>query len=300
MTAEKEGSVTTEIVAFDSTAQVLNDLTRRHSQTVYDVTTADGMDSAKSAYKEINAHSIALEKARKKEKESVLTRGRLIDSEAKKISTELDALRLPIKDLIDQEEDRQKELFEAKLQAERDAIAAEEAARKAAEQKILADQQAEIDRQKKEIDAKNEALRKEEQAAKDRIAKAEREAAQRIADQQKVAQDEIDAQNKILEDARIAKQLEQQKIQDEKDRLARAEAQKIEDERLAEQRKKDEEKRLQREEEENIARAAQRAANEISDGYEMLSTFVTRFSSNQKFASVCSEITAFIERRKAA
>ena len=127
-----------EIVAYKPVEAVISDLTARYRGVVYDVTTTDGMADAKAGYREINGYSITLEKAREKEKAESLAYGRFVDSEAKRISAPLDALRLPIKAMIETETKRLEREREAAVKAEQERIEAEALAKKEAEERQLA------------------------------------------------------------------------------------------------------------------------------------------------------------------
>jgi hypothetical protein len=118
------------------------------------VSTDKGMGEAKGAYKEINQHSITLENARVKEKADSLAYGRFVDAEAKRIAEQLDALRLPIKEQIDEVAKREQREREAAVKAEEARILAEQAAAKAAEEAKMAAERAEIARQRAELEAR--------------------------------------------------------------------------------------------------------------------------------------------------
>lgn len=105
-----------QVVAFNKTEAALADLKKRFSGVRYAVELPEVMKEAKAAHKEIAGYRIALEKRRKELKAPVLERGRLIDSEAERITAELVALEKPIKLQIDAEEKR---LADIKAEAER-------------------------------------------------------------------------------------------------------------------------------------------------------------------------------------
>ncbi len=131
--------MTTEIVAYSETKAALATLAQKYKDVVYDTSKPDQLNLAVAAYKDINAHSIILEKARVKEKADSLAYGKRVDSEAREISDQLDALRLPIKTMIETETKRAEREKAAKEQAEREAaeLAAREA-REAEERKMAA------------------------------------------------------------------------------------------------------------------------------------------------------------------
>src|SRR5258708_2529252 len=172
----KGESMTTAVVAYSSTEAALADLTTKYKGVVYDVATEEGMFVAKAAYKDINTHSITLEKAREKEKAESLAYGRWVDSEAKRISEQLDALRLPIKSQIETETKRAEREKEEALRIEAERIAAEEKAKKDAEESRMAAERAEIARQQQELlKATQEAAKRVEEAKRASRPKIEKE-----------------------------------------------------------------------------------------------------------------------------
>jgi fused signal recognition particle receptor len=225
-----------EVVAYNPVKAALADLEHKYKAVVFDVSTPAGMSTAKAAYKDINAYSIMLEAARVKEKADSLTYGRFVDSEAKRIADQLDALRLPIKNQIDEVAKAEQRAREAAIKEAQDRIIAEHDAAKAAEEKRMAEQRAEIARQQAEIaraqrEAEEEArtsrakIEQEERAARlireeaDRAARREREAAEaeakKVRDAEearlKAERDRIDAEARALAEA---KRQEQQRIDD--------------------------------------------------------------------------------------
>lgn len=276
------------IVAYTPTEAALVDLAQKYQNVVYDVTTPDGMASAKAAYKDINSHSITLEKAREKEKAESLAYGRFVDSEAKRIAERLDALRLPIKTMIEAETKRVEREREEAVRKEAERIAAEEKARKDAEEAKLAAERAEIARQRQELEAaQKEAARAQEEAARAsrlRIEEEERKA--------RLAREEAD---RI---ARSAREAEEARLKIERDKI---DAAKREAEQLEWEKKRAEEleaKRI-REAEEAKAREAQRKANEILDANQMLESFCTRFGHLPQFESIVGIIESFLQKKAA-
>lgn len=112
----------TRIPEYNDTAVALADLKTRYDAVVFDVTTGKGMTAAKEARAELRGYRIALEAKRKEIKEPALTRCREIDSEAKRITIELEALEDPIDDLIKAEEQRKEREKAAREQAERERL----------------------------------------------------------------------------------------------------------------------------------------------------------------------------------
>ena len=116
----------TKITAYSQVEAALSDLDARYRGFVTDVRTPSGLQSAKAAYKDVNQYSLALEAARVKEKAESLAYGRFVDSEAKRIADRIDALRLPIKDMIETETKREQREREEAIKREQERIAAEE------------------------------------------------------------------------------------------------------------------------------------------------------------------------------
>lgn len=247
---------TQEITAFNATEAELGDLESKYTGVVFDVTDDAVMTEAKSAYKDINSRSITLEKARKKEKAESLAYGKFVDSEAKRISSRLDVLRLPIKATIDEEVNRVAIAHEAAVQAERDRIEAEALAAQQAEEKRLADQQAEIDRQKAE-------LAKQQKEQEDR----ERESRMRIETQEREAR----------------------RAQEETDRIAREEA----EEKARVERKAQEAKEAKKQ---ARIREDQEKAQHKADGFQLLESFVNRFGDDPDFVDMAKSISTFLAR----
>ncbi|MGN6383686.1 MAG: DUF1351 domain-containing protein [Dyella sp.] len=113
------GSNLTAIAEYTETAAALADLRQRHAGVVYDVTQPKEMKKAKEARAELRGLRVALEKKRQELKAPVLERGRLLDSEAKRITEELVALEEPIDVQIKAEEARVEEERLRKLEEER-------------------------------------------------------------------------------------------------------------------------------------------------------------------------------------
>jgi hypothetical protein len=124
-TTEKvAGSNLTAIAEYTETAAALADLRQRHEGVVYDVTQPKQMKAAKEARRELRDLRVALEKKRQELKAPVLERGRLLDSEAKRITEELVALEEPIDNQIKAEEARVEEERLRKLEEERQRVEA--------------------------------------------------------------------------------------------------------------------------------------------------------------------------------
>lgn len=180
----------------------------------------------------------------------------------------------------------------------------ERAQREAAEAETRRLAEAEAERLRKieaEDRARRERIEQEEREARERREAADREARERReADERrlKAEQDRIDAERRALEDKQREERLAEEARQREQ-RLAQEAAEREERERAeAEQRSRDEEARVAREAEEAREREAQRKANELLDGRELLVTFKGRFAHREEFAPVMKAIDAYLGGNK--
>jgi hypothetical protein len=254
---------------------------------VCDVTTPKGLAEAKAAHREVAALRIALEKTRKKVKEDVLARSKLIDGEANRIFALIAAIEDPIKTQIEAEERREQEAREAAIKAEQERLAAEERARKEAEEKRLAEERA-------KLVAEREAFERQQAEARAKL------------------QAEEDARRKALaeEEARVrtARRAEEEKLAAERERVE-AERSKLEEAARAEQFRKDEEARAVRLEEQRkrdadenarqmARREAKRQEQDRLDARATLETFLQRYGDEPEFGAVAAAIRAYFERQK--
>lgn len=106
-----------QIVEYTQTAAALAMLREKHCGP-FDVTTTKGMMIAKEARAEVRGYRVVLEKLRVELKAPALERTRLIDAEAKRITTELLQIEEPIDQAIKAEEKRKEEEKAAKARAE--------------------------------------------------------------------------------------------------------------------------------------------------------------------------------------
>jgi hypothetical protein len=118
--------MSTSIQAYSKTEAALATLRESYKDVVYDVTTSDGMRSAKEARAEIRTWRTDLEKERVKVKADALAHCKRVDAEAKRITKELEALEDPI--------DAQIKIEEGKKEAERKLL--EEVAAKAEAERV--------------------------------------------------------------------------------------------------------------------------------------------------------------------
>lgn len=231
--------MTQEITVYKPVEAALADLSSRYKGLVFDVVNPDGMQQAKAAYKDINSYSVTLEKARTTEKAESLAYGRRVDSEAKRIADQLDALRLPIKNQIEAETKRAEREREEKMQAELARLDAEERAKKAAEEKRLADERAAIAAERATLEVERKAREEEERKRREAIKAEERAAKARIDALEREAREARDRADREAREAREAKERELKAIQDRIDAEARKEREVAETKAAAERRAKE-------------------------------------------------------------
>lgn len=254
-----ETITTTEITEYKPIEAVLAELSKRHRGVVFDVAQPSGMKAAKAAKADIAQYRIALEKARVKLKADVLERGRLLDGEARRISTQLAALEDPIDDQIKAEERREEAARQAAILAEQQRLEAEARAKKEAEERALAEARAKLDAERAAFEQQQAAARaKEEEARKVRQAE----------------EDRLRAEQRRLDE-------ERRKVEQAAEDKARAERQAAE-----------EAERKVREAREATAREERRKINELLDAEEMAQSFVARFGHLKRFAPIVRAIKA--------
>jgi hypothetical protein len=110
--------VTKAVAEFDRVGAGLAELRKQYGNVVYDVTTAPGMNDAKAARVAIREPRYEIERIRKSAKAPILALGKKLDSEAARITSELEKLERPIDTAIKAEEDRKEREKEARIQAE--------------------------------------------------------------------------------------------------------------------------------------------------------------------------------------
>ena len=284
--------MSTEIQEYSKTEAALAELSGKYKSVIFDCTTSEGMLTATKGRAEIRGYRVALEKMRKEIKEPALRRTQLIDSEARRITAELESLENPIDQQIKNEQARKE--FERTC-AEREArekIEAEELARKQIEDAKRAAELAEIERGRADL-AKAEAARLEaDRQARLEIEKEQRAARMKIEEEERasrIAREEADRvarQDREAEEARIAS--ERKKA--EAERTAAEEAQR-------KLRQAEEDKmRADREAEETKQREIRRKANELTDAREMLLTFKKMFGHIDDFAAVVKAIDVVLKK----
>lgn len=116
--------MTTAIAEYSATDAALADLRTKYEAVVFDVTNGKGMAEAKKARAEIRDYRVSLEKCRVEIKAPALERCRQIDSEAKRITAELESLENPIDRQIKDEMGRKQREKEEGERIERERVAA--------------------------------------------------------------------------------------------------------------------------------------------------------------------------------
>lgn len=280
-----------EIVSYNPTKAALADLTARYKGLVFDVTTTKGMSEAKAAYREINAHSIALENARKKEKQESLEYGRFVDSEAKRIDDQLEAIRLPIKVQIETETKRAEREEAARVEAERLRILAEQQAAKDAEEKRMAEARAEIAKAQAELAkaAAEQARIAAESRAK--IEAEERAARMKIEEEQRQERLARQAREEV---ERMKRQEEEARLKAERDKLE-AERRAVEEAKRKEQAEAEAKAKAIRDAQEAEQREVRRKEAEKEDAKGMASLFRERYKHLPECAGVIAAINEYLK-----
>jgi hypothetical protein len=116
-------AVSTTITEYSTTEVALATLRSKYSDIKFAVSTTQGMEEAKKVRAEIKGYRVALEAKRVEIKAPALKQCQFIDSEAKRITAELEKLEDPIDDQITAEVKRKKEAKELLEKTERDRIA---------------------------------------------------------------------------------------------------------------------------------------------------------------------------------
>jgi DNA repair exonuclease SbcCD ATPase subunit len=271
----------TSIAEYSKTAAALAELRGKYKDVIFDVATREGMATAIKGRAELRGYRLALERLRVEIKAPALKRTQEIDSEARRITAELLALEDPIDDQIKADERRKQAEIEAKAKAEADRIAAEEAARKAAEEKILAAQRAEIERQQAELAERKRQQDAIEYEARRKIEAEERAARAEIEEERREAQRVLDQQ---AEKMRAEQAEENKRLREVEEKLA------------AERRAVEEQARQARAEAEAREREVRRKENEVNDGYEILANFVRRFGRIDEFKAVAQAIGPYLKK----
>lgn len=110
--------VSQAVAEFDRVAAGLAELESKYKGVVYDVTTTKGMKEAVEARRAIRTPRLEVERIRKAAKAPILALGRKLDTEAARITKELEELECPISDQITTEEARKDRERQEKVEAE--------------------------------------------------------------------------------------------------------------------------------------------------------------------------------------
>ena len=217
------------------------ELVKRYEGIVYDVSTTKGMTAAKADRAALRTARVNLEAARKEEKADVLKLGKFIDSEAQRIGSVIAKYEDPLAELIKAEEDRKEQEKAAKAEVERLRIAA-------IQENILKIRNIPLNQQgKSSTDIHAVLVRAQSILICDQYAEFQAEA-------EAAKQNCLIALEKLLADTmaheeeqkRIAAEREElanlRKLQEERDRQAKAELE-VQEARLAAERKKIEDER---------------------------------------------------------
>lgn len=114
----------TQIAEYSPTAAALAELRQKYEKAVYDTSTVVGMAKAVAARRELREVRVNLEKLRKELKAPALERSRLIDAEAKALTTQIEAMEDPIDAQIKAEEQRKADEKAERERVEREKLAA--------------------------------------------------------------------------------------------------------------------------------------------------------------------------------
>ena len=114
----------TEIAEYSPTAAALAELRQKYEQAVFDTTTPTGMAKAIAARRELREVRVNLEKLRRELKAPALERSRLIDAEAKALTTQIEDMETPIDAQIKAEEQRKADEKAERERIEREKLAA--------------------------------------------------------------------------------------------------------------------------------------------------------------------------------
>ncbi len=196
--------------------------------------TPTGYEQTRKAIAVLRTHRTTIEKRRVELKAEALSYGRRVDSEAKKLTSQILAIEEPLKaakQTVDDEKDRLRRESE---EAERARVAAEEkAARDAEEARLKAIRDAEDARlaeERRSLAAERARMQEEQRRAGEEYAaklKAERELREREEAERQAKQAAIDAENRrVAQEQRAAQEkleAERRAVQAEKERVERLE-----------------------------------------------------------------------------
>lgn len=117
-------AIETKIAEYSPTAAALAELRQRFGNVAFDLTTTKGDKEARAARLELVRLRTSLEAKRKELKAPALERSRLIDDEAKRITSAILELETPIDQQIQAAEQKKEAERQARIEAERQRVAA--------------------------------------------------------------------------------------------------------------------------------------------------------------------------------
>lgn len=271
--------MTTEIAEYSKTEAALAQLKQNYKDVVFDVSTREGMETARKGRAEVREYRFALERTRKTIKEAALRTCQVIDSEARRISTALSELEEPIDAQIKNEEKRLEDLRTAEARAALARIEAEKQARIEAEEARLAAERREIEAQRAALAQAERERAAVEAAARLKIEEEQRASRALIEEEQRAARAKREEENAAAAAVIAA---EERRLREERIRLE-------EQRRVAEAAE-----RKAREVDEAKALEARRHASEIEGGRETLAAFVERFGGQAEFREIAAAITDWL------
>ena len=113
-----------KIAEYSQTAAAMGDLRQKYEKVVFPVETTTGMKDALAGRKELRDIRVGLEKMRQEIKAPALERCRLIDAEAKSITSFILTLEDPIDQQIKAEEKRKEDIKREKERREAERVSA--------------------------------------------------------------------------------------------------------------------------------------------------------------------------------
>ena len=324
-------TVQTQIAEYSPTEAALHELRTKYASVVFDVRDSKQLAEAKKARAEIRGYRTALETKRVEIKAPALERCRLIDAEAKRITSELIKLESPIDEQIKAEEKRKEDERKAKEAAERQRVEGIRARIKKIDQfamQLIGESAETIKTYLEKLRAmeinpslleefleeavavKADAVKKLEKLLEDQEkaeALAAEKAALRAHEQARLEAERAElsklraAQEEADRAARAQIEAEQAAAKAERDRLDREAREKREKEDLAARdarAKLEAQEKLLREQQAAIdaeREAKRKEEQERSDAIGLLKLFIIRFGARKEYGAIVRAINAFAE-----
>lgn len=238
------------IAEYSTTQAALAELQARWA-VVPDTNTKIGYDLVKSGIKELSGYRSKLEGMRKELKAPHIERGKLLDSEAKRITAELVAIETPLKEAkqaTDEREQREKEARIARLQAKVNELLGYPRlahGKTSAEVAILIDRLGEIDTSHDYYDLTKEAM-DAQQAALNELSTIYQQRLEQEAEAQRMAEQKarLAAEQKAMDEQREAMRQQQEEMErhlaEQRAEIARNQAAMAEQRAIADQQARDE------------------------------------------------------------